>query len=595
MGCVYRAERLLIGDQVAVKILHQEHVAQPQSFERFRREAQAAARLKHPNAVLIYDFGITADRLVYLVMELVEGQTLRQIIKTSGPLTPTAAAEIISQVCSALEEAHRQQIVHRDLKPDNIIVNATFNGLKTKVLDFGIAKLRDLTTRDLTQTGSVMGTPHYMSPEQCLGEELDQRSDIYSLGIVLYEMLTGIVPFNSPISTAVVVQHVNQKPPSLRAINVSISEDVERVVLRSLEKKRDDRQETATKLSAELNAAVRGRVPEPATIPTSMPVAPAPVMAPTMVMRTPVSGNPPVLLTVPTHGTLTATAPVKGNATKAVLLATGIVGLIVAGIVVYMVFFSFSAKRAVLDEIRKGNLVKPQGNSAFDLYGKYKQKDLTSKDKEEISNEVVPKLEQRGEAIFSSLKQEQTESEDEWAEAGRLYTWLNELRPNNVNEARIHFSQASLAFSQKDFNGALNEYQRAAKLQPNSALTLNRLGRVYVNLKDKGSAREYYRQATVAEPSWLSPWINFGAICLDMDDPYTAEPALRQAIGIDSQKASAHYLLGQALEKQTRGCEALEEYSTTQDLVNKNPTNTVNSDQLRRRIAALNRTLVCGD
>jgi Flp pilus assembly protein TadD len=164
-----------------------------------------------------------------------------------------------------------------------------------------------------------------------------------------------------------------------------------------------------------------------------------------------------------------------------------------------------------------------------------------------------------------------------------------------VNESRIHFSQASLAFSQKDFNGALTEYQRAAKLQPNSALTLNRLGRVYVNLKDKGSAREYYRQATVAEPSWLSPWINFGAICLDMDDPYTAEPALRQAIGIDSQKASAHYLLGQVLEKQTRGCEALEEYSITQDLVSKNPTNTVNSDQLRRRIAALNRTLVCGD
>lgn len=596
MGCVYRAERLLIGDQVAVKILHQEHVAQPQSFERFRREAQAAARLKHPNAVLIYDFGITADRLVYLVMELVEGQTLRQIIKTSGPLTPTAAAEIISQVCSALEEAHRQQIVHRDLKPDNIIVNPTFTGLRTKVLDFGIAKLRDLTTRDLTQTGSVMGTPHYMSPEQCLGEELDNRSDIYSLGIVLYEMLTGIVPFNSPISTAVVVQHVNQKPSSLRAINVSISEDVERVVLRALEKKRDDRQETATTLSAELNAAVRGRGPEPPAIPASTPVEPVPVMAPTMVMRTPVSGNTPAFSTVPTHGTLSpATAPAKGNATKAVLLATGIVGLIVASVIVYLVFFSFSAKRAVLDEIRKGNLVKPQGNSAFDLYGKYKQKDLTSKDKEDISNEVVPKLEQRGEAIFSSLKQEQTESEDEWAEAGRLYTWLNELRPNNVNESRIHFSQASLAFSQKDFNGALTEYQRAAKLQPNSALTLNRLGRVYVNLKDKGSAREYYRQATVAEPSWLSPWINFGAICLDMDDPYTAEPALRQAIGIDSQKASAHYLLGQVLEKQTRGCEALEEYSITQDLVSKNPTNTVNSDQLRRRIVALNRTLVCGD
>src|SRR5258705_8694197 len=257
MGTVYRATRLLIGDEVAIKILHAEHVAQPQSFERFRREAQAAARLKHPNAVSIYDFGVTSDGLVYLVMELVNGQSLRQIIKQQGPLTPSAAAEVISQVCAALDEAHRQQIVHRDLKPDNIIVNPTLTGLRTKVLDFGIAKLRDQTAGNLTQTGSVMGTPHYMSPEQCLGEELDSRSDIYSLGVVLYEMLAGVVPFNSPTSTAVVVQHVNQVPPSLRAIYLSISLELERVVVHALEKKREARPQTTIVLSEEPNAAVR--------------------------------------------------------------------------------------------------------------------------------------------------------------------------------------------------------------------------------------------------------------------------------------------------------------------------------------------------
>src|ERR1051325_6317917 len=247
MGAVYRAHRLLIGDEGAGKILHPQHVSEPQATERFRREAQAAARLKHPNAVSIYDFGVTSDGLVYLVMELVEGQSLREIIKQQGPLTPSAAAEVINQVCAALDEAHRQQIVHRDLKPDNIVV---------KVLDFGIAKLRDLTAGNLTQTGSVMGTPHYMSPEQCLGEELDSRSDIYSLGIVLYEMLIGVVPFNSPTSTAVVVQHVNQAPPSLRAMNLSISPAVETVVLHALAKKREDRPQTAAALAGELNAAV---------------------------------------------------------------------------------------------------------------------------------------------------------------------------------------------------------------------------------------------------------------------------------------------------------------------------------------------------
>ena len=256
MGSVYRGERLLIGDQTAIKILHAEYIAQPESFERFRREAQAAARLKHPNAVSIYDFGVTSEGLVYLVMELVEGQTLRQVIKTQGPLDPTTATKIIEQVCFALEEAHQQQIVHRDLKPDNIIVNTTSRGLRAKVLDFGIAKLCDLAAGHLTQTGSVLGTPHYMSPEQCLGEELDHRSDIYSLGIVLYEMLTGILPFNSTISTAVVVQHVNQKPPSLRAINPRISEELESVVLHALEKRRESRPQTAAALTAELASAL---------------------------------------------------------------------------------------------------------------------------------------------------------------------------------------------------------------------------------------------------------------------------------------------------------------------------------------------------
>ena len=172
MGTVYRAMRLLIGDSVAVKLLHPEQVADTQAVERFRREAQAAARLKHQNAVTIYDFGVSDDGLVYLVMELVEGRSLRDIIKEQGPLTPTAAAEIFNQACAALDEAHRHNIIHRDVKPDNIMVNTTPRGVSVKVLDFGIAKLRDLATTasSLTQTGSVVGTPHYMSPEQCLGK-----------------------------------------------------------------------------------------------------------------------------------------------------------------------------------------------------------------------------------------------------------------------------------------------------------------------------------------------------------------------------------------------------------------------------------------
>lgn len=256
MGTVYRATRLLIGDEVAIKILHSEQ-RDSTAHERFRREAQAAARLKHANAVNIYDFGITDDGVQYLVMELVDGESLRRIIRQQGPVTPSACVEITNQVCAALDEAHRHHIIHRDIKPDNIIVNVSPTGLRVKVLDFGIAKLRDDVAGNLTQTGTMLGTPHYMSPEQCLGEDLDSRADIYSLGVVLYEMLTGTVPFNSPTPAAVVVQHVNQSPARPRGLNASIPESVESTVLHALEKRREDRPQSAGALAQELANAVR--------------------------------------------------------------------------------------------------------------------------------------------------------------------------------------------------------------------------------------------------------------------------------------------------------------------------------------------------
>lgn len=256
MGAVYRATRLMIGDEVAVKILHTEQ-GDSNAAQRFRREAQAAARLKHPNAVDIYDFGITADGLQYLVMEFVDGESLRKIIKERGPFACSDAAPIISKVCDALGEAHRHNIVHRDIKPDNIMINSLGGGPTVKVLDFGIAKLRDDSSSTLTQTGNLLGTPHYMSPEQCLGEELDGRSDIYSLGVVLYEMLCGRVPFNSPVSTAVVIQHVNQAPPPLRTLNPSIPPAVEAVVLRTLEKTREGRPQSTGEVSTAFASALQ--------------------------------------------------------------------------------------------------------------------------------------------------------------------------------------------------------------------------------------------------------------------------------------------------------------------------------------------------
>lgn len=283
MGTVYCAKRVLIGDWVAVKVLHEDQMADPKALERFRREAQIATRLKHPNVITVYDFGVSSDGLTYLVMDLAVGESLGTLIERNGALPETTAAEITRQVCAALDEAHRQGVVHRDIKPDNIFVETTPKGLQVKVLDFGVAASRNVSASKLTGAGSIVGTPHYISPEYCLGEELDGRSDIYSLGIVLYEMLTSVVPFDSTVPTAILIKHVNEAPPPPSKLNANISPAVESVILRAIEKHRDARPQTAGDLAKEFIAAVEmggavppdPRVAAPAEVITSAPPAPS--------------------------------------------------------------------------------------------------------------------------------------------------------------------------------------------------------------------------------------------------------------------------------------------------------------------------------
>src|SRR5919202_39193 len=221
MGAVYRARRVHIGDEVAVKVLLQKFVADAGLIERFRREARAAAALRHPNIVAIYDYGEAreSDVPAYIVMELVEGESLRGLLRREGRLAPARAVALMRDICAGVGAAHRRQIFHRDLKPDNVIVLPADEDREretVKVVDFGIAKLRDAAgAPTLTQAGAVIGTPYYMSPEQCRGESLDARSDVYSLGALLYEMLAGAPPFTAPTVTGVIAKHLTEPPPPL--------------------------------------------------------------------------------------------------------------------------------------------------------------------------------------------------------------------------------------------------------------------------------------------------------------------------------------------------------------------------------------------
>lgn len=272
MGAVYRAQRLMIGDEVAVKVMHPRQVSDPRAIARFHREAQVVTRLHHSGVATVYDFGTTNDGFVYLAMELVAGENLRDMLNRQGKLPEKTALEIAAQLCDVLSAAHQLQIVHRDIKPENIIVQQTSAGVRVKLLDFGIASLRDGAPQRLTDTGGVLGTPHYMSPEQCLGEALDGRADVYSLGIVLYEMLCGVVPFDAEVTTAVIVHQVNQTPVPLRERNAELTPAVETAVLRALAKERNARPQTAQVFARELRAA--------ASKAATLKVAPAAITTP---------------------------------------------------------------------------------------------------------------------------------------------------------------------------------------------------------------------------------------------------------------------------------------------------------------------------
>ena len=261
MGAVYRARRTHIGDEVAVKVLHQSFVADADAVERFRREARAAAMLRHPNVVTIHDFGEArgTDAPAYIVMELAEGTSLRALLRGEGRLAPARAVALMQDVCAGVGAAHRRGIVHRDLKPDNIIIlppDGEGERERAKVVDFGIAKLRDLAAvPTLTQAGTLMGTPYYMSPEQCRGDTLDARSDVYSLGAVLYEMLAGAPPFTAANITGVVTKHLTEAPRPF-APDAGIPRALESVCLRALAKDVNVRQPEATTLARELQVAL---------------------------------------------------------------------------------------------------------------------------------------------------------------------------------------------------------------------------------------------------------------------------------------------------------------------------------------------------
>jgi serine/threonine protein kinase len=265
MGKVYKATQLALDKPVVLKVLRQALLGDERTVARFQREAKAASRLNHPNSISVLDFGQAEDGAMYIAMEYVQGRDLHQILSREWPLPETRVVRIMSQVLSALADAHNAGVIHRDLKPENIMVEQRRGEADfVKVLDFGIAKIIDGTDEDgpaLTRAGFVCGTPEYMSPEQARGAKLDHRSDLYGVGVMLYQLACGLLPFDSDSAVGFATKHLTEvpPPPSRRRADARISPSLERLIMRAMAKSPDDRPQSAEQFRAELLAIDKER------------------------------------------------------------------------------------------------------------------------------------------------------------------------------------------------------------------------------------------------------------------------------------------------------------------------------------------------
>ena len=356
MGQVYLAEHVKMRRRSAVKVLHQGMVNDPDAIARFNREASNASQIQHPNVAAIYDFGETEDGLIYLAMEFIDGEPLRKVIERQGALPAAQAADITRQVADALEAAHEMGIVHRDLKPDNIMIARGRNGEDVaKVVDFGIAKATTGDDQKVTRTGLAIGTPEYMSPEQLSGDALDNRTDIYSLGLVAFNMLTGQLPFPAVSSREAMIARLTERPRTLAEIkdDVAWPAELQTVMDRALASQPQERYTHASHFGRDLVRAVAAMpesalsstgtlaiaVPHPNAPTVQRPAVPMPAAAAAAPPPTPAAARQAARRPTP----LIAGAPTQvdgAGAGRVVLTAFIVLAIIVGGGVAWFVFTS---------------------------------------------------------------------------------------------------------------------------------------------------------------------------------------------------------------------------------------------------------------
>ena len=382
MGTVYRAEQISLKRTVALKLLRPDVGGSEMLLRRFNAEAEAVAKLSHPNTVNIYDFGQDVDGLLFIAMEYIEGQSLRQAIHNEAPLPIRRALNIASQICASIADAHARAIIHRDLKPDNVMLQERGRTKDVvRVLDFGIAKLRDDTRANyaMTQAGDMLGTPQYMAPEQIRAEPIDGRTDVYALGCILYEMLTGRLPFEAPTVMALLSKHLMETapPPSQRRPDLQLPPVIDDLVMSAMAKNPAQRPPTMEQLGEMIGALLATMPPDSgvATAPVSVPHVPTPPAYSAIHASPTAPAQPFTPSTPPPSGAAyapvplpppAAAPPVAKKNTTTIVLVLGAAVLAAAGAAIYFVTRTEDKPAPPVEDPSKANDVDDDGDDPPD-------------------------------------------------------------------------------------------------------------------------------------------------------------------------------------------------------------------------------------
>ncbi len=543
MGKVYKAEQLSLNKIVAVKILLKSLLQNETQVKRFQREAWSASRLDHPHSIGIIDFGTTEDESQFIVMEYLEGRELTDVITEDFPLQPDRIVKILGQVLSVLHEAHQNKIIHRDLKPDNImLIQRAEEEDYVKVLDFGIAKLqeRDPNQPALTMQGIVCGTPEYMSPEQAMGKELDVRTDIYSAGCILYEMLTRHVPFEANNYQAILGMHIRETPrrPSEAWPNCEIPLKLEEVALIAMQKERDLRFPDALAMKRALELALHepdpemmqppvravnqgGKTmlmgadtaekagygptqvdpPEVAAEAVEMP-PPSPIVHTTLeqmsASKEPAATTPPKATPKPTPKATPVSIPTEDFAVpgsgKGKMIAVTLVLLIATVAGLYMIFgmkpeseepaqLADAKPEKQVEAKETGLVTKTAEELAAEAEKQEQQKEIEAK------TETSPSGKDKADAETIAAKTEDKPEKKQRTDRKKRLTAIEKQKLSME-----YYERGNKAFGAGNVESAIRNYSLAKKYNPKSSRVYKKLGMAYLKQGDKRKARNNFKK-----------------------------------------------------------------------------------------------------